>query len=156
MELGMVLAWPVESTIVDECLEVLGGVVGKESMRVCNNDEALLPVVARLKMLDMKLRIQHKGYLLIPRQLVILVGKRDEDWLLGHLHHELSQDQTQEDQQGNSYEDVYVVDVCDVEQCAIVLILEEDVLGGEEDHLVLLLTHREEQLHVDFVESVLL
>ena len=36
------------------------------------------------------------------------------------------------------------------------LVFEEDVFGGEEDDLVLLLAHREEQLHVDLVEPVLL
>jgi hypothetical protein len=46
--------------------------------------------------------------------------------------------------------------VRDVEQGAVVLVLEEDVLGGEEDHLVLLLAHREEQLHVDLVQTALL
>ena len=44
----------------------------------------------------------------------------------------------------------------DVLEGAVVLVLEEDVLRGEEDHLVLLFAHRKEQLHVNLVKSVLL
>ena len=43
----------------------------------------------------------------------------------------------------------------DFSQCAVVLVLEEDVLGGEEDDLVLLLAHGEEQLHIDLVQPAL-
>ncbi len=72
------------------------------------------------------------------------------------FEHELSSDESEEDEEGEADEDVDVVDVCDVEQGAVVLILEEDVLGGEQDHLVLLLAHREEQLHVDLIQTTLL
>jgi hypothetical protein len=86
---GVVDAGPVERAVVDEGLEVLGGVVGEEGVRVGDDDEALLPGVARLQVLDVVLRVQHEGHLLVPRQLVVLVGERGEDGQLVELHHEL-------------------------------------------------------------------
>lgn len=145
----------VQVAVVKQRLEVARLVVLDEIVRVSDDEKTLFPGVARLDVLDVVLSIEHEGGLLVAGDLEVLIGQRIEDCHHIHLDQELGQHQREEDKEGDSDEDVDVVDVCDLGECAVVLILQEDVLGGEEDHLVLLLAHGKEQLHVDLVQPVL-